>query len=303
MKRITDCKMRIISAFISAMLGFVLFIFAPLSAFAMNLDYLKNEKWENNPNVTVEAIEGRRAMDYELGGNFGYYVDDYMTIHTLFSINESTLKNDGSDNVWIIFDYTMPSETYSFSVNGEGIADTDDGAVRQCFTTAQNFGDGAIGRYFAAVQYVGKESECTVNISLSVNGHTYKNIAKNIRIELPTTVTTTKPTTTKAPKTTKAKTKKKKAKTAKKQGKSKTKKSEAKATKYVPTGTTALELEDIEDETTTEITETFEYTEDFREYKTQLPSGTRSIILAVIVLAVLGILALFYSFSNKEKES
>ncbi|MCR5206913.1 MAG: hypothetical protein K6C14_00360 [Eubacterium sp.] len=203
----------------------------PLSAFALNSDYLEPEKWAETENaVTV-------PLNYEKNGNtlsgyFSYYTDDSLCIYTFFKISESSVTAE-NNNVSVTYDFSMSDEEYTVTLNKNGVAEDNAPEGLESFRSGVNFDTN--GQYASAVQYIGKKYDfCTVDITLNVNGHNYK-ITKNsglfgspVYMELPTTVKEEKSAAV-----VKDKKKSKKAKKGKKKSRKNKKKAEA-TTKFQP---------------------------------------------------------------------
>lgn len=194
----------------------------PVSANAMNLDYLSAEKWINNSNVTMSALN-KSSIKGELKGKFGYYGDpDEMCVYTYFGIKETSYSSNA--DIRINYHVSTPNETIDFSVDKNGICDSS-GQAEVIFDVKTNFEFGDTDGYFlSAAQYKGKTSVISVAVDFYINSRIYR-IKDGIVIE--------KPSTTKAEKTTAAK----QVKTTKKSKKSAKKASASKgAGKYIPSG-------------------------------------------------------------------
>ncbi len=206
--------------FIAVVMCAVVLLLSDFS-YAMNDDYLSPDKWEGNPNVTLSEIH-KSALDYTLDGIFGYYIDySSMCIYTYFAVNETTVNKDNKD-IRAFYEISVSGETYTLELYGNGFTESSPQHGAELFKGASAFYPKETCIINAA-EYKGKAPVIEVSVSLYVNGHIYRNIAKDFRIERPTTV---KQTTTKKVKTTKAKTKKSK----------KSKASDKSTTKFVPKG-------------------------------------------------------------------
>ena len=170
----------------------------PINACALNLDYLNNEKWLGNSNVTMYSIS-KTSIKGELKGKFGYYGDGSdMSVYTYFRVVESTYSP--TSDVRIHYTISTADEDYSFSVDENGMCEAA-GQSDVAVDVKSNFEYGEEdGCFISGAQYKGGESEIRVKVDFYINGHIYR-VKDNINIVKSTDTTeqkTTAANTTKA---------------------------------------------------------------------------------------------------------
>ena len=280
-------------------LGITAFLFCLWNAgmaCAMNVDYLDATKWQNNSHIISENIN-TSSLNQQLVGVFQYYADHHnMCLYTYFSIDETSISREMRD-VRVDFQFHMPEEDYTFSVNGDGIYDSLD-EEKKVFEVRSNFSGSTAGEYLCAAEFKGSDTACTVDVSLFVNGHKYV-IKEGISL--------IKPTTTKPEKTTRTTTKTGRNTTTKtsRTGKSTT----AGTTKYTPKTITskyaagtvtggATALASGEDSTQTAVP----YSEQKPTAKRKMTTSAKLFLYGGTAFAVAGIITLFIAVFSKDKK-
>lgn len=196
------------------------------SAYAMNSDYLEPKKWDNDENIISVQLTKSSTVNV-LDGVLKYYLDEKEScLYVAFFINESTLSVSRDD---VRIRYTVSNkESYSaFSVSKYGIDEYDeepDFPVYQNYSTYEHYR--YTGEYISVLDFGKVKYDTQVDISLYINGHIYKNIAK-------LNVPPIKATTSKGSKTTAQRNSKEKTTNKSKSSKGSTERS----TKFQATGT------------------------------------------------------------------
>lgn len=159
----------------------VFLLFASLHAFAVNLDYLQEQKWQGNQHINWEPINASSG-DKLLTGTFGWYVDSSRCLYTYFAVDGELAENSGN-TVKIAYHAVAGEEEYDFAADANGICDTLSDEASRLFDVSSNFEGSNHGVYITAVQYVGNADACLMNISF-YNGRTVR-IAESLSVDLP----------------------------------------------------------------------------------------------------------------------
>ena len=210
-----------------------------MKAEALNGDYLTEEKWRNNSNVTWESVD-TSANGRSLSGLFGYYMDDEMCLYTYCSLTGDLLANS-RDSAKLVFSVTVGNETYAFAADRDGMCDNLSDTEARLFQVETNFDGAAHGVFICAIAYLGKADSYRADVSFYANRSIP--LLRDIPVDRPVTTkpektTAAKATTEKTTKpaketTTKASTTKRAATTKSSAGKTATTES---STKFVPQG-------------------------------------------------------------------
>jgi len=196
-------KLKTSAAVICSAVLLLSFLAFPSCLFAMNVDYMNTDRWNNNSNVqslTLDYTNDSRTLN----GTMYYFTDDELCIYTYFKITESTLSEE-ANNVYITYTFYVPNEEYEVTVDQNGIYEESGEQEKLLFKVCSSF-DG-VGKYISAVQYKDKKCQsCSVDISININGRLYS-ITKNAEFN-GTAVNMERPTEAKAEKATGSPTKK-----------------------------------------------------------------------------------------------
>ncbi len=172
-----------------------------INAYGLNTDYLSKEKWTSNENVISEEIHNTSAGD-TIDGIFMYYIDSKnASVYTFFKL-KGTRLTEGNKFVAVSYVFKTEDETYSFSVDKNGIQREFSPYEATVFDARANF-DFSENTYISAAQYTGGVFKAEVMIKFYDGARSYL-IKENLIIDstpettLKTTAEkTTKPTTQK----------------------------------------------------------------------------------------------------------
>jgi len=267
----------------------------PLTALALNADYLEEAKWENNANVIAEDIR-KSSIGSSFFGKWKHYADnENMCLYTYLSAEETSLA-ENAEYVKFKYTYRLPGEVYTFSVDKDGMCDAGE-AEQELFSVASSFTyNKPTGVYMVAIEYLGKETECSIDIDLFI-GSKYK-LMRDISLIKPTTTKATTVKTTKAVKSTTAKSKT--TKKAKETTKKRASAAAAQTTKYVPQYNAMPNGENTTEEespafagealTPEEVVQTFQ-------------PATKIVLAISAFLAIIGLLFLLKAFLTPQQKS
>lgn len=268
----------------------LLFFGTTLTALAYDVRYLETAYWQE-PDIVTLPVDTIGAQG-NLTGSIKYFTRDE-SAYFLFDLSEFT-QNSNTNATRIFFNFSSERESYTFSVNENGIFNMASEDVEgKYFNIASNFSTDGTGHAVCTIAMDITDEIYThyFDIIANVNGHRYK-IANALEIVTTPPPQTTKPEKTTVPKQT----------TTKAQKQTTTKVTTEKTTKfkYVP--------ETVETQpTTAPTTESVSYEYDDKTENTNTKTfSKRQIIMTSIAAALtcLGALILGLSLarpSHKKK--
>ena len=269
------------------------FCFAVNTVWAANLDYLEYSKWMNNKNITFEEIN-KTALDEELTGTFGYYTDKDMCVYTFFSLD----YRDKDDGAKVTYTYRIGDETYSFSVGSDGMCDALSEEEQRLFSAYSNFSDSKNGVYITAAEYLGKEKECTVDVSFYNSRRSF--VIKE-GIELSSVEDEEQTTKASASKKESSVSDSKKSEKTTASTKSNSKSASEKATKYSPTGSYTPESSEGDGEEKDDAQEEVSVYEDLSSGKRVMNKNAKIMIVAAIATGALGAAMIAAALISEQK--
>jgi len=186
------CKLsKILTAFVS-----IIALFSCINSYAANIDYLNAVNWSNNKHIYSANIEKKSANDI-MYGEIRYLKDnDNLTIYTYFSVSETSLLYDYSDDIRVIYEVEAAEAKFTFTINSEGIED-EFGQSEEIFDCGSNiYYEASALQALTYAHYTGKSSEIKVRVYLAINSSRYLAL-DTVKLKVPETTTKTKETTTK----------------------------------------------------------------------------------------------------------
>lgn len=270
----------------------------PIKALAVNLDYLDNSTWNNNPNVTSMSVSGKSGVN-KLQGVFRYFFDsDDACIYTYFNVNETTLS-EYNDIVKVHYDIYSESNSYSFAIDEQGICDCGDEEYKY-FDVYQNFEllNGDTQRCMSVTALNCTPDLYTVDVRLYINGRNYI-IKKGLEIDT-RVPETTKETTTHQTTTRQATTKASKQTTTKITTTRQSSSSSNSNSKYKATGEYDKNVDDYINADSNEIIEQDDVSTTSR---VTLSRASKILLIIGIIVGVVGIGFIFYSAIKSKKQN
>ena len=174
----------------------------PLSAFAMDTGFIgSSEKWISNGDVVYVPLDPERFGGNLEGGYYQYYTDLAGSCFYLhISYTESSLEDNGNNNVHLNFEIENSSHEYQLNIDKH----TDGGNLSSLGVRAQFSEIWISGQdIYVGIEFLNKEDKKLNNylrFSLVVNGYKYRLCDNGIKLaygDYADSQSTTKPTETK----------------------------------------------------------------------------------------------------------
>ena len=272
------------------------------TAWAVNLDYLELDKWNNNDKVTFQSVNAE-ALGQNLTGEFGYYFDSDLCFYTYFSVSGDLIANN-YDLCKIRYIVHMPDEDYDFSIGKDGMCDAPS-QEQKVFNVYQNFDNAGNGTFITAAEYTKNVSSYTVDV-IFYNSSKAFIIQEGIEVFEQKEEKTTRPasnTNSKSGKTSSSSTTKKS--TTTKSGK-KSSSSSSGTTKFTPSGD-SFEAANADEFDTTAYGESGSEYIDLNNGNKKLNKLALLLLIAGIIVAITGVfliaLAIVKDRAEKKKEA